>query len=156
MRVFLAVARRQADLGQQRADAARTSFGRVARRKARIGSATMSRTRQRGLSEAYGSWKIMFIRRRMSGCARAADSVLALEADVAVAAACNRPTARRAMVDLPQPDSPTSDSVVPRGMANETSSTARSQRRGSRADRPLQQRARDVEDSASTADRPPA
>ncbi len=40
---------------------------------ARSGSATMSRTRQRGFNEAYGSWKIMFIRRRSAGCARAAD-----------------------------------------------------------------------------------
>jgi hypothetical protein len=35
----------------------------LARPKARIGSATMSNTRQRGLRLAYGSWKIICMRR---------------------------------------------------------------------------------------------
>ena len=52
---------------------------------ARTGSATMSRTRQRGLSDAYGSWKIMFIRRRSVGLGARGREGLALEADFAPA-----------------------------------------------------------------------
>src|SRR5688500_12698529 len=44
-----------------------------------------------------------------------------------------RPTIRRATVDLPQPDSPTSASVSPRSTSRSTRSTARRMRRGSRS-----------------------
>src|SRR6186997_478587 len=44
-----------------------------------------------------------------------------------------RPTIRRATVDLPQPDSPTSARVSPLVTSKETRSTARNSRRGSRS-----------------------
>jgi hypothetical protein len=44
-----------------------------------------------------------------------------------------RPTIIRAIVDLPQPDSPTSASVSPALIENETPSTARSSSRGWRS-----------------------
>ena len=60
------------------------------------------------------------------------------------------PTARRATVDLPQPDSPTSAKVVPGAMVNDTSSTARSVRRRS----PAKIRCRNGRGHSKSAKRP--
>ena len=92
----------------------RLCSARVPERCTTIGSAMMSPTVIRGLSEPYGSWKMICISRRSarsrSGPARQA---LAVEAD-----ACRRSArsgdSMRPVVDLPQPDSPTSPSVSPR------------------------------------------
>ena len=66
MRILRAVGRRQAAPGAAARRPRSSSVGLVlgAGRSARIGSATMSRTRQRGLRLAYGSWKIICMRRR--------------------------------------------------------------------------------------------
>ena len=56
VRVLLAVGRRKSDLREQLADpVADVGVSERTMPNARIGSATMSRTRQRGLSDAYGS-----------------------------------------------------------------------------------------------------
>ncbi len=64
VRILASVGRRQPHLAQALADLV-LEVGLVpGRPKARIGSATMSNTRQRGLRLAYGSWKIICMRRR--------------------------------------------------------------------------------------------
>ena len=85
----------------------------------------MKPTRLRGFSDAYGSWKIIIISRR-NGRISARDSlVMSWPRNV------NRPPVgsssfmmQRAIVDLPQPDSPTTPSVSPSRSANDTPSTA--------------------------------
>src|SRR5688572_24246224 len=92
----------------------------------RIGSATMSCTRQRGFRLAYGSWKIIWNRRRNASISPRSRtvprSVPSKNTDPRVGV--YRPQMSRATVDLPQPDSPTSDSVSPRLISKETPSTA--------------------------------
>ena len=90
------------------------------------GSATIWRTVMRGLSDAYGSWKTICM------------SVRILRVSALSSGSTSRPSnstwplvavksfsARRAVVDLPQPDSPTSPNVCPRCTSNVTPSTAR-------------------------------
>ena len=79
----------------------------------------------RGLRLANGSWKIIWICRRMSRIASlsSAEDVGAVEPDLAALRVDSRMMARP-VVDLPQPDSPTSDSVSPGMMSKETFSTA--------------------------------
>ena len=98
----------------------------------RSGSPTISSTFQRGFRLAYGSWKIICMRRRS---ARGSGVVA-----VSWPSKCTlprvgayRPTSRRATVLLPQPDSPTSASVSPLRMLNETPSTACTNWRGLRS-----------------------
>ena len=107
----------------------------------RSGSPMMSCTIQRGFRLAYGSWKIIWMRRRSwrpSGVLKAAW------------ASCPsnwkpprvgpyRPTRRRATVLLPQPDSPTRASVLPRSIVKLTPSTACSRTRGLRSNTRLSQ-----------------
>ncbi len=64
VRILDAVGGREADLLEQRATRASSSRAQRRRACARIGSATMSATRQRGLRLAYGSWKIICMPRR--------------------------------------------------------------------------------------------
>src|ERR1700730_4888385 len=71
----------------------------------------------------------MFMRRRNPAWARAAEMGWPSKR-ISPPLGAYSPTARRATVDLPQPLSPTSDSVVPRGMAKLMLSTARRLRRG--------------------------
>ena len=103
-------------------------------RNTRIGSAMMSPTRQRGLREANGSWKIICMRRRTAR--RAARSRVLARSTPSIST-CPRlgsssPTTMRASVDFPEPDSPTSPNVSPRSIAKSRPSTAASVRRGSR------------------------
>ena len=101
-----------------------------------IGSVRMCPTVKRGLSEAYGFWKMIWIRRlyamnsfcdidRMSR-----PSKIASPAD----ASCRRISVRPTVV-LPDPDSPTSPSVLPLGSPNDTSFTASNLRRPKRPSR---------------------
>src|SRR5439155_6337243 len=90
-----------------------TSDARASRRT-RTGSPTMSRTRQRGFRLAYGDWKIICLRWPRNS--------------MRPPLGASSPTIRRAMVDLPQPDSPTSARVSPRRTSSVTPSTARSSR----------------------------
>src|SRR6185503_4467351 len=91
------------------------------------GSATILRTRQRGFRLAYGSWKIIWKRRRIVSISALpwifARSTPSNTMEPALGA--YRPQMSRATVDLPQPDSPTRESVSPRLMVKETPSTAR-------------------------------
>ncbi len=108
----------------------------------RSGSAMMSLTRQRGLRLAYGSWKIICMRRRASRCT----TLFAVCVSIVVPSNVidpregrYSPTMSRATVDLPHPDSPTSPSVSPRAMVKLTSSTARRIWRPSRSNIRLSQ-----------------
>ena len=69
----------------------------------------------RGLSDAYGSWKIICMRRRSGRIADWLAWVMSVPAKTILPAvgSCSRVTSR-ASVDLPQPDSPTSPTVSPR------------------------------------------
>src|SRR5216683_1254532 len=79
----------------------------------------------RGLSAEYGSWKTICMLRR-SVFRRGPVSVCTSTPSNATVPASGsvRPRMRRAVVDLPQPDSPTMPSVVPASTVNETLSTA--------------------------------
>ena len=83
----------------------------AARRRcgSRSGSAMMSPTVMRGFSEAYGSWKIIWISRRhgLSARPRQLGDVLTLVDDRAAGRLLERASAAWPAVDLPQPDSPT-------------------------------------------------
>ncbi|MDT4862850.1 hypothetical protein FQZ97_975250 [compost metagenome] len=95
----------------------------------------MSSTRQRGFRLAYGSWKIIWMRRRSlrpSGVLNAACASCPSNSKPPRVGSY-RPTSSRATVLFPQPDSPTSASVWPRGMSKDTPSTARSSWRGWRS-----------------------
>src|SRR5690349_21003999 len=89
------------------------------------GSAMIEPTVLRGFSDEYGSWKIICISRRRSFRARvlrwAISSPLNLIEPEVGAMSRN---SSRAVVDLPQPDSPTRPSVSPRRTSNEMPSTA--------------------------------
>src|ERR1700712_4735860 len=79
----------------------------------------------RGFSEEYGSWKIICISRRIGRMPRTERSVMSrpsnrMRPDVG---SMSFVTARP-VVDLPQPDSPTSPRVSPSCTTNETPSTA--------------------------------
>ncbi len=85
----------------------------------------MSRTVMRGSRLAYGSWKIICI------SWRAWRSRAPLAAVMSSPSSSTRPEVgsssritSRAVVDLPDPDSPTSPSVSPLRMVNDTPSTA--------------------------------
>ncbi len=77
-------------------------------------SSTISATRMRGLSDAYGSWKMICAwRRRARSSARlSAAQILAVEHDLAGGGLDQLQDALPTVV-LPQPDSPTSASVLP-------------------------------------------
>ena len=104
----------------------------------RKGSATMSCTFQRGLRLAYGSWKIICIRRR-TAFGRPSPVVSMPSKTTRPRVGAYSPTSSRATVLLPQPDSPTSASVVPRAMLKATSSTAWTNCRGLRSTTRLSQ-----------------
>jgi hypothetical protein len=91
-----------------------------------MGSLKMSPTVMRGLSDAYGSWNTICMRRRSGRIAEAeapAISCPAKRIDPAVGSWMR--TTRRAKVDLPQPDSPTTPTVSPAATSRSTPSTAR-------------------------------
>ena len=86
----------------------------------------MSRTVIRGLSEAYGSWKTIWMSRRTGRICLRLSVVMSLPSKT-----MRRPSARcslmivRPSVVLPQPDSPTTPSVSPGRTVRSTPSTAR-------------------------------
>ena len=90
-------------------------------------SPTMSTTRMRGLSDAYGSWKIICIfELRSRALSRARSPLQRRAAPEALAGRrlAAGPTASRPSVDLPQPDSPTRPTTSPAATVKSTSSTA--------------------------------
>src|SRR5437588_3695920 len=79
----------------------------------------------RGLSAEYGSWKtICMLRRSVFRCGPVSVCTSTPSNATVPASGSVRPRMRRAVVDLPQPDSPTMPSVVPASTVNETLSTA--------------------------------
>ena len=81
----------------------------------------------RGLRLAYGSWKIICIRRRTrrSSSLLSVGDVDAVERDPCRRSARTSRSMARPVVLLPQPDSPTRPRVSPRRRLNATPSTAR-------------------------------
>ena len=78
-------------------------------------SPTMKPTRLRGLSDAYGSWKIIIISRRTGRISLRVRFEMSLPSNVIFpAVGSSRRMITRASVDLPQPDSPTIPNVSPR------------------------------------------
>ncbi len=105
------------------------------RRNTRSGSARMLPTRQRGLSDAYGDWNTICRRwrmRRLSASDRPGSCRSWPSISTRPRVGVNRPTVMRAIVDLPEPLSPTSAKVLPRSILNDTSSTASRKRFGRR------------------------
>jgi hypothetical protein len=90
-----------------------------------IGSASRSRTVMRGLRLLNGSWNTTWTRRRNGrNCAAGRLSMRCPSSRTSPSVGVISRRTARPTVDLPQPDSPTSDSVSPRSMWNVTPSTA--------------------------------
>ena len=90
-----------------------------------IGSAMMSATVMRGLSEEYGSWKMSFIFCRARVRSSPLSEVKSSPSSVTVPSVGSvRRRTHLPVVDLPQPDSPTMAKVSPRCTSKETSSRA--------------------------------
>jgi len=93
--------------------------------KLRIGSATMSAARIRGLSDAYGSWKTACNSRRYGRIARGSSASMRSPRHVIVPAVGSTSLSTVfPSVDLPQPLSPTRPSVSLSAIAKLASSTA--------------------------------
>ncbi len=89
------------------------------------GSATMSATRRRGLSDEIGSWKIICTWVRNSRNSERPSDVSSVPSKVTLPdVAFSIWMMARPVVDFPQPDSPTSPSVSPSSMAKLTPATA--------------------------------
>ena len=105
--------RRQADELEQLRDAGRrgAARGRACRARRRAASPTL----RRGLSDEYGFWKTSWSRTRSRGPARRrrAASTSRPRRRPSPTVAGTSPTAARASVDLPQPDSPTRPTICP-------------------------------------------
>src|SRR5215472_6855603 len=85
----------------------------------------MSPTVIRGLSEAYGSWKMICISLRFARIDLPSIFVISSPPKrIEPVVGSSRRRMQRPIVVLPEPDSPTSPSVSPRLMLNETPSTA--------------------------------
>ena len=85
----------------------------------------MKPTRLRGFSDAYGSWKIIIISRRNGRIsARESREMSWPRNRIEPLVGSSSFITQRAIVDLPQPDSPTTPSVSPSWSANDTPSTA--------------------------------
>ena len=103
----------EADVAERRADPFRPLVLRhalddaAARRRS-------SRTRWRGLSVWYGSWKIICTRRRSSRQPAACRSPSSPPRSSGDRSPPCSPSIARASVDLPQPDSPTTPRISPR------------------------------------------
>jgi hypothetical protein len=81
----------------------------------------------RGLSDPSGSWKTIWSFGRSSRSAERLSSVSTVSPKrTTPAVGSSSLSATRPSVDFPDPDSPTSPSVVPRLTSSETPSTARS------------------------------
>src|SRR5262245_8610889 len=85
----------------------------------------MKPTRLRGFSDAYGSWKIIIISRRI-GLISARERFVMSRSSKTIfpPVGSSSRMMQRASVDLPQPDSPTMPSVSPRSTLKLTPSTA--------------------------------
>jgi len=85
----------------------------------------MKPTRLRGFSDAYGSWKIIIISRRNGRISVRESLVMSWPRKVIFPSVGSSSfMMQRAIVDLPQPDSPTTPRVSPSRSVNETPSTA--------------------------------
>src|SRR6476469_6636641 len=85
----------------------------------------MKPTRLRGFSDAYGSWKIIIISRRNGRISARESRVMSWPRKTTEPPVGSSSfMMQRAIVDLPQPDSPTTPRVSPSRTANETPSTA--------------------------------
>src|SRR2546423_6040366 len=85
----------------------------------------MKPTRLRGFSDAYGSWKIIIISRRNGRISPRESLVMSCPRNwIEPPVGSSSFMMQRAIVDLPQPDSPTTPSVSPSRIANDTPSTA--------------------------------
>ncbi len=98
----------------------------------RTASAICSPTVNTGLSEVIGSWKIMAMASPRRRCISRSDSSSRLRPWNSTSPPARmpggqgtKPITDRAVTDLPQPDSPTSERVSPGWMATSTPSTAR-------------------------------
>lgn len=90
-----------------------------------MGSAMMSATVMRGLSELYGSWKMSFIFWRARTSASPESAVKSSPSSVTVPSVGSvRRRTHLPVVDLPQPDSPTMAKVSPLCSSKDTSSRA--------------------------------
>jgi hypothetical protein len=88
-------------------------------------SATMKPTRLRAFRDAYGSWKIIIISRRIGRISERESFVMSRPSKTRrPSVASSRRMTQRAIVDFPQPDSPTTPSVSPRLTLKLTPSTA--------------------------------
>ena len=83
--------------------------------------------RMRGLSDWYGSWKIICTLPPQRAHAVAVDAAAPSKRS-SPALGCSRPSSVRASVDLPQPDSPTTPSTSFRRHSRSTPSSARTMR----------------------------
>ncbi len=82
-------------------------------------------TVRRGLSERYGSWKMIWILRRKPRSWPAGMVAMSVPASMMWPSLGSISRAmQRATVDLPEPDSPTMPSVSPRRISKATSCTA--------------------------------
>ena len=92
----------------------------------RSGSATISRTVIRGLSDAYGSWKTIWMSRRTGRICLRLNFVMSapLKMIWPLVGSTSLMIVRPSVV-FPQPDSPTTPSVSPRVTVRSTPSTAR-------------------------------
>ena len=74
----------------------------------------MKPTRLRGLSDAYGSWKIIIISRRIGRISARDCCVMSSPSKtIRPPVGSSSRMMQRAIVDLPQPDSPTTPKVNP-------------------------------------------
>ena len=98
----------------------------TSRRAPAIGSATISCAVRCGSSEPYGSWKTICTRWRIGRSCRSVSVARSVPSrSMPPEVGLSSRTSALAMVDLPQPDSPTMARVPPRGTVKQTSSTAR-------------------------------
>ena len=89
------------------------------------GSPMIEPTVLRGFSDEYGSWKIICASRRNSISSLGEMSAISRPSNlIEPLVGSSRRSSSRPVVDLPQPDSPTSPSVSPRLTSNDTPSTA--------------------------------
>ena len=89
------------------------------------GSSRMAPTRLRGLSEPYGFWNTICTVRRNFFAAPSGGSIASTPSSISVPAlGFSIRVTSRASVDLPQPDSPTTASVLPVSSENEIPFTA--------------------------------
>ena len=118
------------------AAASRRSAALMSRRLIFSGSSRIAPIFWRGLSEPYGSWKTICTSRRSR--ARACRSARAMSTPSMISeppVGGSIIVTIRASVDLPQPDSPTTASVLPASSVKLTPSTARTRQRASRTAR---------------------